>query len=80
MKIPANIHFIQQPPYSPEVNPTEHIWEELREKYLHNLVFNSLEDTMNKVEKGLKDLALKPDYVRSMTFFPHLNVSFKNAT
>lgn len=75
LKIPANIHFIQQPPYSPEVNPTEHIWEELREKYLHNLVFNSLEDTMNKVEKGLKDLALKPDYVRSMTFFPHLNVS-----
>lgn len=27
--IPDNIRLIYQPPYSPEVNPTEHIWEEL---------------------------------------------------
>jgi hypothetical protein len=58
------------------VNPTENIWEEIREKYLHNRVFNSLEDTMNKVVKGLKDLASKPQYVRSMTFFPHFRVGY----
>jgi len=27
LKMPQNIHFIMQPPYSPEVNPTEHLWE-----------------------------------------------------
>jgi len=75
LKIPHNIYFIKQPPYSPEVNPTEHIWDELREKYLHNKIFNSLEETMEIVCKGLNDLFLKPDYVRSMTFFPYLNVA-----
>jgi len=36
LKLPKNIHFIIQPPYSPEVNPTEHLWDEIREKYLTN--------------------------------------------
>jgi transposase len=76
LKIPKNIHFIIQPPYSPEVNPTEHIWDELREKYLHNRVFDSLEETMDRVCFGLKDLSEKMDYVKSMTFFPYLNISF----
>lgn len=75
LKIPSNIHFILQPPYSPEVNPTEHIWEEIREKYLHNRVFNSLEETMNKVCYALNDLACRKEYVSSMTFFPHLKIT-----
>jgi len=32
LKIPANMRLIAQPAYSPEVNPVEHVWEELREK------------------------------------------------
>jgi hypothetical protein len=27
-----------------EVNPVEHLWEEVREKYLHNRIFESLDD------------------------------------
>ena len=38
LNIPQNIHFIEQPPYSPEVNPNEQIWDEIREKYLHNRI------------------------------------------
>ena len=75
LKMPSNIHFIKQPPYSPEVNPTEHIWDEIREKYLHNRIFNSINDTMDRVCIGLNDLDTKPDYVKSMTFFPYLNIS-----
>jgi hypothetical protein len=74
LKIPKNIHFIIQPPYSPELNPSEHIWDEIREKYLHNRIFNSLDETMEKVCLGLNDLDSKPEYVKSMTFFPHLNI------
>lgn len=76
LKIPENIHFIQQPPYSPEVNPTEHIWDEIREKNLHNKIYNSIEETMDKVCKGIQELSTKSEYVKSMTFFPYLNVLY----
>ncbi len=33
LKIPANMRLIAQPAYSPELNPVEHVWEEVREKH-----------------------------------------------
>lgn len=76
LKMPKNIYFIIQPPYSPEVNPTEHIWDEIREKYLQNRIFNSLQETIDKVCFGLNDLCSKPEYVKSMTLFPYLNIAY----
>jgi hypothetical protein len=72
--IPATIRLIEQPPYSPEVNPIEHIWDELREKYFHNRVFPSLESLLDKLCQGLNDLTDDPKRLRSLTNFPHLNV------
>ena len=40
---PPNLRVIKQPPYSPELNPVEHIWDEVREKHFHNRVFESLD-------------------------------------
>ena len=73
--IPANIRLIQQPPYSPEVNPVEHIWDELREKYFHNRIFPSLEPLIDVLCQGLNDLADDTKRLRSLTGFPHLNVT-----
>jgi hypothetical protein len=34
-----NIRIIYQPPYSPELNPVEHLWEYIREKnYMRNCI------------------------------------------
>jgi hypothetical protein len=32
LQIPKNMRIIFLPPYSPELNPAEHLWEEIREK------------------------------------------------
>ncbi len=40
---PQNIHLLSLPPYAPELNPIEHVWDELREKFFHNRVFKSLD-------------------------------------
>ncbi|MDR3331692.1 MAG: IS630 family transposase, partial [Synergistaceae bacterium] len=43
LMIPENMRMLILPPYSPELNPVEHIWDELREKGFHNRVFSSLD-------------------------------------
>ena len=49
LQIPENMRLTFLPPYSPELNPVEHIWEEIREKWFTNTVFKTLdavEDTL----------------------------------
>ena len=41
MTIPDNIRLLSLPPYSPELNPVEHLWDELREKHFHNRTFDT---------------------------------------
>lgn len=69
LQVPENIRLIPQPPYSPELNPVEHLWDHLREKKLPNCACSSLEEVIDKVCEGL--LQLEPEQIRSMTYFPH---------
>jgi transposase len=71
LKIPANIRLIAQPAYSPELNPVEHVWDEVREKHLANLALASLDEVIDKVCDGLNQLEADPERLRSMTYFPH---------
>jgi hypothetical protein len=74
LRIPDNIRLIAQPAYSPQLNPVEHVWEELREKKLSNLALPSLEAVIDKVCEGLNQLEDDPDYLRSLTYFPHFRM------
>jgi len=45
LKLPENITTLSLPPYSPELNPTEHIWDYIREqKGFNNYTFNSIDE------------------------------------
>src|SRR2546423_685116 len=74
LKIPENIRLIAQPAYSPELNPVEHVWEELREKQLANLALPSLDDVIDKVCEGLNQLEADQERLRSLTYFPHFRM------
>ena len=41
LAVPANITLLTLPPYSPELNPIENIWQFLRQNHLANRVFES---------------------------------------
>jgi len=75
LKIPENIRLIRQPSYSPELNPVEHLWDELREKYLRNKAFRSLDAVEDALCTGLRELHCDHHRVRSMTNFPYLQVT-----
>ena len=75
LEVPANIRLITQPAHSPEVNPVEHLWEELREKYFHNRVYPSLDPLVERLCLGLNAIAADKERVCSLMSFPHLKVS-----
>jgi hypothetical protein len=75
LQVPENIRLISLPPRSPELNPAEHIWEELREKNFANRAFRDLDEVEDTLCQGLNDIAMDPEKLRSMTNFPYLNLT-----
>ena len=47
LKVPKNLSILFLPPYSPELNPTENIWQFLRQTYLSNRVFENWEEIVD---------------------------------
>ena len=74
--IPPNIRLLPLPPYAPELNPQEHVWDEVREKEFPNRVFNHLDAVIRQLEQGLPRLATDSDRLRSLTAWPWI-VSLK---
>jgi hypothetical protein len=72
LDIPENIKFIEQPSHSPEVNPTEHLWDEIREKDFHNTAFDSMKKLENHLCKAIVKIQDDPTRLRSLTNFPYL--------
>jgi len=68
--IPDNIRLLPLPPYAPELNPQEHVWDELREKEFPNRVFNHLDAVIRQLEQGLPRLAANREGLRSLTAWP----------
>lgn len=67
--IPANITPFWLPPYSPELNPVEHLWKEIREKWFPNQAFHSLDEVLERLSTALKSLMDSPTVVKSMSLF-----------
>ena len=57
------------PPYSPELNPAERIFEEIR-RWVEGEVYATLADKQAAVERYLQALAADPDRVRSLAGWP----------
>lgn len=78
--IPENIHVLPLPPYRPQLNPLEHIWEEVREKWFPHLVFDTLAAVEDRRLEALLALESNPQLVASTTGFDWLLSIPMNAT
>jgi transposase len=57
LKIPENITLLHLPPYSPELNPTERVWDYLKSHYLSNRVFTDYDDLLSACRNAWNSLA-----------------------
>ena len=63
--IPKNITLFYIPPATPEMNPIEQIWREIRTKGFHNKYFDTLQEVKNNFE--LTVASISPETVKSIT-------------
>lgn len=60
---PHNIGFEFIPSYTPELNPIEQVWAEIRKRGFKNKAFKTLDDVINKLQEVIRELdwsILKP--------------------
>jgi transposase len=67
LELPENIRFLPLPSYSPELNPVENIWEEIREKGFNNKVFANLDALEDQLVTELKRLEDDSEITKSIS-------------
>jgi hypothetical protein len=68
--VPENMALVLLPPYSPELNPAEQIWNALRKNYFAYKVFDSLDAATQQAERGLTEMASNKAAMMSLTNWP----------
>lgn len=66
LKMPENITMLVLPPYSPELNPQENIWQFLRQNYLSNRVFETYSAIVDACCVAWNALVQQPDQIMSI--------------
>jgi transposase len=70
LKVPDNVILHVLPPYSPELNPQENLWDEIREKIFKNYALKSMDEVYAKLEEAALYIERNPAIVKSITSFP----------
>jgi transposase len=66
LNLPDNISLLPLPPYSPELNPVENIWQFLRQNHLANRVFDTYTGIVDACCEAWNALIAAPDKIRSI--------------
>ncbi len=56
LEITDNIEFTFIPPYTPEINPIEQAWAEIRKRGFKNRAFQTLESVIDKLQEIIQGL------------------------
>jgi len=63
--VPVNIHLIFLPPATPEMNPIEQIWKEIRKRGFRNEIFSSLDAVVDRLCDTI--VSLSAEVIQSIT-------------
>src|SRR5436305_1234647 len=73
LSVPANLTLLHPPPYSPELNPVERVWEYLRDRWLsHRVLAGGYQAVADAACAAWNALLAEPGRLRSLTGFPWL--------
>jgi transposase len=67
LAVPGNITLVHQPPYAPELNPVENVWQYLRGNKLSNTIYENYDDILAKACQAWMFFANDKQRVASIT-------------
>ena len=77
LKFPDNITPMRLPPYAPEVNPIERVWEHLKEHFLWQHLLNDYDAIVSATCIAWNKLVADTGRIASLTWIPWKTVSQK---
>lgn len=72
----TGMRLVEQPPYAPEVQPAERVFEELR-RAVEGIIYETLEAKVAAVEQELHALAADPDRLRRLTGWAWIQAAYR---
>lgn len=73
IKIPDNIIIEKIPPRSPQINPSENMWEEIKEKFFYNKIFNSMNSLVDRISQAILWYEDRQNIIKSITGWEWIN-------
>ena len=68
LRVPEGLRLVYLPPYTPELQPAEHLWR-LVDEPIVNRHFGHLAEIQDRIEQRCHDLEAQPDILCANTFF-----------
>lgn len=68
LKCPENISILSLPPYSPELNPIEQVWQFIKDKWLSNRYYANLKDVHKAVDEAWNNFVNLPGKIVELCF------------
>jgi transposase len=75
LRVPGNITLLPLPPYAPELNPVETIWEHLRGNRLSFQIWDNYEAIRDACCDAWNALLAAPDLIKSIAASPWASVN-----
>lgn len=75
--VPENISIIYLPPYSPELNPVEQVWDFLRSNYFSNRVYRTICQVFDACCMAWNMFIAQPEVIFSIGMRPWINQTSK---
>lgn len=66
LRVPNNLTLLAPPPYAPELNPVENVWQYLRQNQLSNRVFDSYDTIVDACCSAWNALMAAPERIASI--------------
>ena len=70
LRVPASITLVPLPPYSPELNPVERVWEYMKERFLSLRLLNDYDAIVDAACKAWNRLRAETGRITSLCSYP----------